>query len=107
MESTVNKAEFRMKIGAAIVMAMGMVVAVSLLGVQVSSAMNNMQTWDRVVTVKGLSERVAAMNLSLHFARSTTFMGDKTPMNKLINRSAVKFCPTNKSIGFKNLFLDI
>ena len=46
-----------MKIGAAIVMAMGMVVAVSLLGVQVSSAMNDMQTWDRVVTVKGLSER--------------------------------------------------
>ena len=46
-----------MKIGAAIVIALGMVIAVSLLGVQVSSAMNNMQTWDRVVTVKGLSER--------------------------------------------------
>ncbi|APE02789.1 hypothetical protein BM526_13560 [Alteromonas mediterranea] len=46
-----------MKIGAAIVIALGMVIAVSLLGVQVSSAMNNMQSWDRVVTVKGLSER--------------------------------------------------
>ena len=46
-----------MKIGAAVVVAIGMVSALGVLGQQVSSALNEMQTWDRVVTVKGLSER--------------------------------------------------
>ena len=46
-----------MKIGAAVVVAIGMVCALGVLGQQVSSALNEMQTWDRVVTVKGLSER--------------------------------------------------
>jgi hypothetical protein len=45
------------KTGAASIIAIGMVVALGVLGLQVSGAMNDMQTWDRVVTVKGLSER--------------------------------------------------
>ncbi len=46
-----------MKTIAAVIIAIAMVGSVGLLGVQVQTAMNNMQTWDRVVTVKGLSER--------------------------------------------------
>ena len=46
-----------MKTGAASIISIGMVVSLGVLGLQVSGAMNDMQTWDRVVTVKGLSER--------------------------------------------------
>lgn len=49
--------ENNMKTGAAIVIAFGMVGALGMFGAQMSSALNDMQTWDRVVTVKGLSER--------------------------------------------------
>ena len=46
-----------MKVGAASIIALGMIVALGLLGATLSSAVNDMQTWDRVVTVKGLSEK--------------------------------------------------
>ncbi|BFT29493.1 SIMPL domain-containing protein [Alteromonas sp. D210916BOD_24] len=46
-----------MKTIAAVIIAIAMVGSVGLMGAQVQTAMNNMQTWDRVVTVKGLSER--------------------------------------------------
>ncbi|MEQ3639480.1 MAG: SIMPL domain-containing protein [Alteromonas sp.] len=46
-----------MKIGAAIVLALGMILAVAFLGTTISASMKDMQTWNRVVTVKGLSER--------------------------------------------------
>ncbi|AUC89239.1 hypothetical protein CW735_14480 [Alteromonas sp. MB-3u-76] len=46
-----------MKIGSALVIALGMIIAVALLGSTISSSLSDMQTWNRVVTVKGLSER--------------------------------------------------
>ena len=46
-----------MKVGAAIVIALGMILAVVFLGTTISSSLSDMQTWNRVVTVKGLSER--------------------------------------------------
>jgi len=46
-----------MKTGAAVIVAIGMITAVTLFGAQMSTAMNDMQTWNRIVTVKGLSER--------------------------------------------------
>ena len=46
-----------MKAGAAIIVALGMVGAAALFGGQISMALSEMKTWDRVVTVKGLSER--------------------------------------------------
>jgi hypothetical protein len=49
--------EGNMKIAAATVLAIGMVLALFILGKQLSGALDDMQTWDRVVTVKGLSEK--------------------------------------------------
>ena len=46
-----------MKAGAAIIVALGMIGAAALFGGQISMALSEMKTWDRVVTVKGLSER--------------------------------------------------
>lgn len=46
-----------MKTGAAIIVAIGMVCAAAIFGSLISTSLHDMQTWDRVVTVKGLSER--------------------------------------------------
>lgn len=46
-----------MKTTASVILAAGMIGGLALFGFQIGEALSDMKTWDRVVTVKGLSER--------------------------------------------------